>query len=91
MLFYYFGDSRSKGLKSAVYLHHYSFLAFPIWPYHSLNSRLYQEPENIYVQHNISLILVELIIKIMEFGTDALLKGVFQKYVLAKEIFKMAL
>ena len=38
-----------------------------------------------------SMILVELIIKIIEFGTDILPKIGFQKNVLATEIFEMAL
>ena len=37
------------------------------------------------------MILVESIIKIMEFGTDILLKMGFQKNVLATEFFEMAL
>ena len=37
------------------------------------------------------MILVELIIKIMEFDTDILLKMGFQKNVLATNIFEMAL
>ena len=37
------------------------------------------------------MILVELIFKIMEFGTDILLKMGFQKNVLITEIFEMVL